>query len=166
MTRMRVAWFGIWASSLVVAFYLGVHERSDAQPAAPKLVSTRSSLPTQATPRCTIDETAIRRVVSDAVSAKLEGSTPAPHESVASQATTTDSREPDFDPEIAARAYKRGSELLDVAIARGAWTTADAGDLRLVILQLPRDQRHSLLDRLFGAVNANQLRNDAPGAPI
>ena len=164
MTRVRVVWFGIWASSLVVAFYLGGNERSDRQPAA-STVATRSSLPTQATPRCTIDETAIRRVVSDEVSAKLEGSTPAANESVASRATT-ESQEPDFDPEVAAHAYKRGSELLDVAIARGAWTTADAGDLRLVILQLPREQRHSLLDRLFGAVNANQLRNDVLGAPI
>lgn len=166
MTRARIAWFGVWASSLVAAFYLGAREGSDElEPPQATAVFTRPSLQAQPTPRCTIDETAITRAVSDAVSAKLEGSPAATHESAATK-TPADSQEPDFDPEVADGAYRRGSELLDVAIARGTWTRDDAGDLRPLIMQLPREQRHALLDRLFAAVTANQLRNDVQGAPI
>ena len=154
----RVALFGVWAISLVVAFHVGGRERSDDAPAPP--ISIRPSVQPQA-PRCAVDESATRRAVSPAMA--RHSAMPVVHES---EPTTADSQEPEFDAEAADHAYQHGTEILDRALARGTWTRDDAGDLRLVILQLPKDQRHSLLDRLFGAVNDRRLRNDAEGAPI
>ena len=133
MSTQRILWLAVWAGSLVAVYQLA---RRDGTPEPRVTVASAEARPAAigvtapAHAGCALDERDVRRWVADAVrdQAPQRG---APDPSV------DDRYEPPIDPDVAARAYDRGQELLREANAGGTWTRCDAAQFRPFMRQLP-----------------------------
>lgn len=162
MTTQRILWLAVWAGSLVAVYQIA---RRDGTPEPRVMVASTEARPAAigvtvpAHAGCALDERDVRRWVADAVRDQ------APRSGTPDQ-PIDDRYEPQIDPDVAARAYDRGQELLREANARGTWTRSDAAQFRPLMRQLPADQRHALADALFDAIGSNRLRSELPAAPF
>ncbi len=57
-----------------------------------------------------------------------------------------------------ARAEQRSNAVVDRALASGVWTDADSGALLRAAPQLSETQREALLEKIFGAINRQELK--------
>ncbi len=56
------------------------------------------------------------------------------------------------------RANRQSNEIVDRALASGVWTDADSSALLQVAPQLSETQREGLLNKIFGAINDQELK--------
>ncbi len=56
------------------------------------------------------------------------------------------------------RAMQQSDSIVDRALASGVWTNADSAALLRVAPDLSESQREKLLDRIFGAINTQQMK--------
>lgn len=56
------------------------------------------------------------------------------------------------------QAARRSSEIVDRALASGVWTDSDSSALLRIAPQLSENQRVGLLDKIFGAINSQELK--------
>ncbi len=55
-------------------------------------------------------------------------------------------------------AARRSNEIVDQALASGVWTDADSSALLQVAPRLSERQREGLLNKIFGAINNQELK--------
>lgn len=56
------------------------------------------------------------------------------------------------------RAARQSNEIVDQALASGVWTDADSSALLQVAPRLSESQREGLLNKIFGAINNQELK--------
>jgi len=98
------------------------------------------------------DEAALRSAVREVLRQEMRAQGPAPgHASTA--ASVAEAR-----PASAPAAIQQSNQIVDRALAAGVWTDADNQALLRVAPQLSQGDRIALVDKLFGAINRQQLK--------
>jgi hypothetical protein len=146
----RVSLGGAWIATVVLAYLIGARPHG-----APVVVHDR--VVTSSAPSLSAAE--VRAIVHDELAAAQRVASPMP---VAAAAPAAD---PPSAPEPSPR-FAEARQLVENALARGLWTEADRGQLRVLLSGLQKNEIDELFAMLVPAVNAGQVKVDYFGSPL
>lgn len=150
-TWQLVAAAALFAGGVVLGRELGAGQPASRAPARETRVVT-VPLP-GATAPAGLDVEELRDVIRE----ELRAAAPAP-----AARGDTDPRVSSTPPVSTARA----EQVLDEAIARGAWRAEDRAAFRAALAELPGPERTSMMARFAASVNAGALRPETLDAPL